>query len=114
MLKIHLDTNKQKVAAMDDSRYSRVDSLIKRGLSWKDFVDNICKKHAKVNIVLTVTRHDNMNWTLRCTSTLNALCTSREFCISKNLKNLRKPFRIIFVKSNPSINLPGPDSECFL
>ena len=49
VLKIHLDTNKHKVAAMDDSKYSRVDSLIKHGLSWKDFVGNICKKHAKVN-----------------------------------------------------------------
>ena len=58
VLKTHLDTNKHKVAAMDDSKYSRVDALIKRGLSWEDFVDNICKKRAKVNYW-----HDNMNWT---------------------------------------------------
>ena len=50
-----MDTNKHKVAAMDNSKYSRVDALIKRGLGWKDFVDNICKKHAKVN--------NNGDWT---------------------------------------------------
>ena len=47
VLKIHLD--KHKVAAMDDSTYSRVDALIKHGLCWKDFVDNICKKWVKFN-----------------------------------------------------------------
>ena len=48
--------------------------------------------------------------------TLNASCTPRDFVydeITKNSKNLRKPFRILFVKSYTLINLSGPVLNAF-
>ena len=40
-LQSHLDTAGHKYAAIDNVRYAGVDTLIKRGVSWKDVVKNV-------------------------------------------------------------------------
>lgn len=45
---MHLDTAKHKNAAMDDARYAGVDTLIKQGVCWEDFVKSVDKKSAAI------------------------------------------------------------------
>lgn len=47
-LQMHLDTAKHKNAAMDDARYAGVDTLIKQGVCWEDFVKSVDKKSAAI------------------------------------------------------------------
>lgn len=45
---MHLDTAKHKNAAMDDARYAGVDTLIKQGVCWEDFVKSVNKKSVAI------------------------------------------------------------------
>ena len=49
---MHLDTAKHKNAAMDDARYAGVDTLIKQGVCWEDFVKSVNKKSASLYHVI--------------------------------------------------------------